>query len=211
MDNFVDDLLAIRDAANRISYAADEIETISRGIAGRTSAFPVIPCQRNPQYRNEVFAGGLRFETDGCYVCSFAYKVLEAGYDDDPPEVARKLREAGCFNGAYFSHPERVHLAYPRITFEAAPQWHNAPADINLVYAELRNGPVIAEVDFVWKTQVFNQHFVVLLAEDDTGSDVWIADPWDGSLVKLLMKYADEYWDLKRTLYGLRIFRIEEE
>jgi hypothetical protein len=152
-----------------------------------------------------VFAGGELFKTDGCYVCAYTYMVQMAGYADSPPEVAAKLRDAGCFKGAYFSRPERAQLAYPKLRFDGAPQWHTADADMELVYDELAEGPVIAEVDFIWPTQKFNQHFVVLLGSSH--DDIWIADPWDGSLVRLLLKYADEHWDPARAIYGLRIFR----
>ena len=50
--------------------------------------------QRDPRWRNEVYAGGLTFAAAGCYVTCVAMIASLAGYDDDPLEVARKLREA---------------------------------------------------------------------------------------------------------------------
>jgi hypothetical protein len=73
--------------------------------------------QRDPSWRNDVFAGGLRFETDGCYVCAVADVLSLAGYNDRPPEVAEKLRDAKCFNGAYLSWPDQIPVAYPKTLY----------------------------------------------------------------------------------------------
>lgn len=197
-------------AAARITEKSNEISDLATQIGGAEHVYyPTIPSQRDPLWRDDVFAGGMKFRTDGCYVCSYAWMTMLAGYTDDPPAVAAKLRDAGCFNGAYFSHPERAQQAYPKLRFDGAHQWHNTSADMDLVYSELEKGPLIAEVDFVWSTQKFNQHFVVIL--DRYGEDdLWIADPWDGSLARLLLKYAGAWWALKRGIYGLRIFRVVE-
>lgn len=169
--------------------------------------------QRDPLWRNDVFAGGLRFETDGCYVVAVADIVRLVGYGDAPyesapPKVAANLHLAECFVGANLSHPERIPAWYPKLRYDGTHQWHNGPADMDLVWSELEKGPVIAEVDFQWKTQTQNQHFVVLVRPTDDGSDIWIHDPWDGSQVRLLQKYAAEHWDLARTIYGLRLLRV---
>lgn len=175
--------------------------------------------QRDPDYRNEFFAGGLAFETDGCYVCTAADILASAGYEDTPPQVAAKLRAAGCFSGANLSSPDLIPEAYPRVEYhgpvyvgrDGPLRWHHGDADMARVWAELEQGPVIAEVNFAWPTQYFNQHFVVLVEPTMDRADVWIHDPWDGSRVRLLQKYAGESWDLARTIYGLRLLRPLEE
>ena len=134
--------------------------------------------------------------------------TMLAGYAHTPPEVASELIDAGCFTGALLTHPERVQDAFPAVHYDGSHRWHNSPADMDVVFAELEKGPTIAEVDFQWQTQPLNQHFVVLLRPTDDRLDIWIADPWDGSRVRLLQKYAGEYWDLARTIYGLRLFRV---
>ncbi len=164
--------------------------------------------QRDLLWRNEIFAGGLRFETDGCYVCAYADIVALAGYSDDPGDVARILRTNGCFNGANLSYPERGVVGYPHLCYDGTHQWHHGPADMDLIWRELDKSPIIAEVDFQWKTQTQNQHFVVLVSPTVDQEDIWIHDPWDGSRVRLLQKYAAEHWDLARTIYGLRLLRV---
>lgn len=165
--------------------------------------------QRDPLWRNDVFAGGLRFETDGCYVCAYADIVALAGHDDLPKEVACKLRYSGCFNGANLSYPQHIPPSYGNLRYDGTHQWHHGPANMDLIWRELDKGPVIAEVDFQWKSQVQNQHFVVLVRPTDDKGDIWIHDPWDGSYVRLMQKYAAEHWDLSRTIYGLRLLRVD--
>jgi hypothetical protein len=165
--------------------------------------------QRDPIYRNEIFAGYLRFETDGCYVCSVSDIVTLAGYEDNPVEVARKLNLHHCFDGALLTHPERIPHAYPLLEYGGTHRWHHGDADMDVVWSELERGPVIAEVDFQWRTQALNQHFVALVEPTTDRLDAWIHDPWDGSVVRLLQKYAWESWDLARAIYGLRLLRIK--
>ncbi len=164
--------------------------------------------QRDPLWRNKAFAGGLRFETDGCYVCAVADIVAMTGDAETPPVVAATLHHYNCFNGAYLSYPERIPDAYPNLRYDGTHQWHNGPADMATVWAELEQGPVIAEVDFRWQSQKQNQHFVVLVEPTADRGDIWINDPWDGSRVRLLQKYAAEHWGLSRTVYGLRLLRV---
>jgi len=179
--------------------------------------------QRDPRWRNDEFAGGLRFETDGCYVCAVANILWYAGYSDEPPVVAKALRDAGCFSGAMLSRPHLIPTAYPGVQYngpmdvsrDGPLRWHDGDADMERVFAELEKGPVIAEIDFQWRTQTFNQHFVVLVEPTDDKRDIWINDPrdiwindpWDGSVVRLLQKYAGEYWKLERAVYGLRLLQ----
>lgn len=167
--------------------------------------------QRDPIWRDEIYAGYLTFGTDGCYCCCVADIVTLAGYGDNPVEVARKLNLHHCFDGALLTHPERIPSAYPLLEYTGTHRWHADDADMSVVWSELERGPTIAEVDFVWQSQVLNQHFVVLLEPNSDRTDVWINDPWDGSVVRLLQKYAAKSWDLERAIYGLRLLRVKEE
>ena len=195
--------------ASRIISRAADISALALQI-GSVAPQKEMPSQRDPRWRDELYAGGLRFKTDGCYVCAYTYMVRMAGYSHTPPQVAGELREAGCFSGALFTHPELAQHAFPLVRYDGAHRWHDYAADMDTVFSKLEQGPIIAEVDFQWRTQVLNQHFVVLLQPTEDRSDIWIADPWDGSTVRLLLKYAGETWNLARCIYGLRIFRIED-
>jgi len=171
---------------------------------------------RDPRWRDLEYAGGVTFATAGCYVVAVAVVLSLAGYTDDPPEVARKLRDAGCFGGANLSRLSYIVDAYPLMRYDGpidaskdGPlRWHDCPADLERLRIELEQGPVIIEADFVTVTPAFNQHFCVALGFTDTGDDIWIADPWDGSETLLLERYAQDHWDLARAVYGVRLLRI---
>ena len=122
--------------------------------------------QRDPRWVNEKYAGGVTFGKAGCYVTAVASVLSTVGYTDTPPEVAKELRDAGCFAGAFLSRPERIPLAYPRMKYAETYRWHDTAADMDIVWANLELGPVIAEVDFRPTTRAFNQHFVVLTASE---------------------------------------------
>lgn len=194
--------------ASRIISHATDIGDLALQIGPDDIEQP-IPSQRDPLWRDAIFAGDLRFKTDGCYVCAYTYMTQLAGYVHNPAQVAYELRNVGCFSGALFTYPERAQIAFPAVHYDGSHRWHDGPADVDVVFAELERGPVIAEVDFQWRTQKLNQHFVVLLRPLADKSDIWIADPWDGSTVRLLLKYAGESWDLARCIYGLRLFQVE--
>ena len=178
---------------------------------------PELACysQRNPRWRNLEYAGGVTFATAGCYVTSVAMVLSLAGYTDEPPEVARKLREARCFTGANLSRPDRIPDAYPLMHYDGPVdvskdgelRWHDGSADMARVWAELRKGPVIAELDFIVSTPKFNQHFVVLEEWDEVKNDIKIADPWTGTRGYLLRRYGKAGWTFQRAIYGLRILR----
>ena len=163
--------------------------------------------QRDPRWRNLVYAGGLTFAAAGCYVTAVAMMLSLAGYEDDPPTVAAKLREANCFSGALLTRPDRIPQAYPLMRYDGAAIWHRIPADLGEFEIELSKGPVIIEVDFVPPTAMFNQHFVVAERLTPDGKDLMIADPWDGTRTNLLERYAKDSWDLGRALYGMRLLR----
>ena len=161
--------------------------------------------QRDPRWRDEVYAGGLTFSQAGCYVTCVAMIASLAGYTDDPPEVARKLREAGIFSGALLARPDKIPEIYPYLCYDGTVRWHKVAADMKRFGEELEKGPVIIEVDFKPPTAKFDQHFVVAEQFTTTGKDLVICDPWDGTRTKLLERYAKDDWDLARALYGMRL------
>ncbi len=165
--------------------------------------------QRDPRWRDLVYAGGLTFAAAGCYVTAVAMILSLAGYKDDPPTVAAKLREAGCFTGALLTRPDRIPQAYPLMRYDGAALWHKVAADMEEFEIELSKGPVIIEVDFVPPTAKFNQHFVIAERFTPDGDDLVIADPWDGARTWLLQRYAQDHWSLERALYGMRLLRIK--
>jgi len=166
--------------------------------------------QRDPAWRDLVYAGGLTFAAAGCYVTTVAMVLGLAGYEDDPPVVAAKLREAGCFSGALLTRPDRIPTAYPLMRYDGTTQWHKVAAGLEKFEIELSKGPVIIEVDFVPPTAKFNQHFVVAERFTSDGKDLMIADPWDGTRTQLLQRYAQDHWSLERALYGMRLLRPKE-
>jgi len=165
--------------------------------------------QRDPRWRNLVYAGGLTFAKAGCYVTAVAMVLSLAGYRDDPPTVAAKLREAGCFAGPLLTKPEKIPMAYPRMRYDGLARWHRIAADMEEFGIELSKGALIIEVDYQ-PGGPFNQHFVVAERLTSDGNDLVIADPWDGTRTQLLQRYAQDHWSLERALYGMRLLRIEE-
>ena len=174
--------------------------------------------QRDPAWRNLIYAGGLTFGQAGCYTVAVTKVLSLAGYEDDPPTVAAKLHAAGCFSGALLTRPDRIPDAYPLMRYDGPVdvsqdgplRWHNGVADMERVKVELAKGPCIIEADFVPPTAKFNQHFVVAERFTEDGKDLVIADPWDGTRTKLLERYAQTHWDLKRALYGMRLLRVKD-
>ena len=132
-----------------------------------------------------------------------------AGYIETPPEVAAKLRGYQCFEGGYLSKPQNIPDAYPRLTWEGRVDWRAGPADLDALFGYVDDYPTIVEVDAHpgGTPPPVDAHFVIATGYADDGSDLWIADPWDGSETLLLERYALDYWDLARAVYGVRLLR----
>jgi hypothetical protein len=173
--------------------------------------------QRDERWRYTYYAGGETFGSAGCYTVAVAMMLSLAGYTDTPPVVAEKLRAAGCYVGAMLAHPDRIPNAYPLMRYDGPVdvskdgplRWHDGGADIARFNEELAKGPIIAEFDFIPATAEFNQHFVVALRYTDDGKDLVIADPWDGTETRLMLRYAQSSWELKRALFGVRLLRVK--
>lgn len=182
--------------------------TFARMRVGESEQRSELYSQRDPRWANEVYSGGATFGSSGCFVTCIAMIASIAGYYDDPPEAARKLRKIGCFTGAYLDHPENIPLAYPRLEWNGVLNWRNRPASLIRLREELEKGPVIIEVEFTpgGAQPPDDQHFVVAERLTDDG-DLEIADPWDGGRTNLLRRYALGHWNLARSVYGARLLR----
>lgn len=165
--------------------------------------------QRDPRWRNTVYAGGKTIGQAGCYVVCVAMLASLAGYDDEPPEVAAKLQEAGAFSGPLLSRPERIPHAYPRLVWDGSLNWRQAGANLVSLRHEISAGPAIIEVEFRpgGARPPQDQHFVVAERFTDDWRDLVVVDPWDGTRTQLLRRYALDNWDLGRAVYGMRLLR----
>jgi len=165
--------------------------------------------QRDARWRDVVYANGRTIGTNGCYVVSVAMIASLAGYTDEPPEVARKLREAGCFVGGDLRYLARVPKAYPKLVCGGLVNWHGGDADLVRLRAELEHGPVILEVDCHpgGTPPPTDAHFCIAESFTADGLDLNIADPWDGTRLELLARYALKSWDLGDAVWGMRLLR----
>ena len=165
--------------------------------------------QRDPVWRNTVYAAGRTIGQVGCYVVCVAMVASLAGYEDKPPEVAAKLRDAGVFSGAMLSRPDRIPHAYPRLVWDGSLNWRQAGANLPRLRSELAAGPAIVEVEFKpgGARPPQDQHFVVAERFTGDGRDLVVVDPWDGTRTQLLRRYALDNWDLGRAVYGMRLLR----
>ena len=166
--------------------------------------------QRDPQWRDIVYAGGKTFGVGGCYVVCVAMIASLAGYEMAPPDVGAVLHRAGAFQGAYLSRPERIPEVFPGLRWDGALDWRQRPADMSRLRREMEEGPVIIEVEFRpgGAEPPADQHFVVAKYFTRDGRDLSIADPWDGTATRLLERYALEHWDLARAIYGARLLKV---
>lgn len=169
-------------------------------------------CQRDPRWRDFVFAGGKTIGQKGCYLCCAAMIASLAGYPDSPPDLALGFERAGVFSGADLQYPERISLVYELLRYDGAIDWRSAPADLDRLQEELERGPVILEVEFIagGERPPQDQHFVLAISFTKNAQDVIIVDPWDGWERSLLDRYAMEGWDLARAIYGMRLLRVVE-
>ena len=164
------------------SSAEEDLEFTVRVLAAGPPQPPAPPVvqvraysQRDPRYADEVYAGGITFRSAGCLVVDVAM-IASLVYQGEPltypPEVARKLREAGAFSGALLSHPARIPQAYDRLHWGGVIHWRTIPARLDVLADEIIHfGATIAEVKFNPSKPLiyqeggrtrWNQHFVVV-------------------------------------------------
>jgi len=192
------------DGESEVQFVYDGLVYTLKG-RGTIEGIPTLTLysQRDPRWRNEIFAGDCKFGRAGCYVVCVAMIASLAGFSDDPLQVAQKLQSVGAFIGCDLTYPERIPRCYPRLQWHGRIDWRNAPADIGFLKKVLARGPTIIEVDFN-PGGALNQHFVVGLELTSDERDLIIADPWDGTRTRLMERYARKHWDLARAIYGIR-------
>jgi len=205
---------AQRQALAGIQQAAWEINQSVAAILVAEEVLPVpmmtLYSMRDARWRSTVYASGCTIGTNGCYVVSVAMIASLAGYTDEPPEVARKLREANCFVGGDLRYLARVPTAYPKLSCGGLVDWRSGPADLVRLRQELEKGPTILEVDFHpgGTPPPVDAHFCIAESFTADGADLNIVDPWDGTRVKLLQRYALKSWDLGDAVWGMRLLRV---
>lgn len=178
--------------------------------------------QRDPRYADRIYAGGLTFRAAGCLVVDVAM-IASLIHDEEttyPPEVARRLREAGAFGGALLSHPARIPDALPGVHWGGVIHWRTVPARLDVLADEIEHyGATICEVKFdptrplVSSRGVWNQHFIVVEAVDVDGDDAVIVDPWTGDrgLLSQSRSAKPMGWGARQALYGIRMVRAVGE
>lgn len=163
--------------------------------------------QNDPRWKDLIYSGNATFGSNGCLVTCVA---MLAGVE--PPEAARRLREAGAFNGAFLSNPARIPQALPQLDYGGHRHWREAGqlADLNLLRQEIiAHGATICEVR--WDPAKGgpvpgNQHFVVVVAI--SGDDAQIIDPWDGQRKALRgSRYCLGHETAADALTGVRLVR----
>lgn len=159
--------------------------------------------QNDPRWKDTIFSGDATFGQYGCFVTS-----ISSWMNEEPPVVAAKLREAGCFNGAMLSYPANISIAYPSVTWAGFAHWREGNVDVAMLRQEIeREDAAICEVrwDPSKPPVPNNQHFVVVEALN--GNDATIMDPWDGKHKQLsASRYAIGHPGLS-ALTGIRKFR----
>lgn len=196
----------LRRKADGLGTHANELVDVAERLG---PAKMILYSQRDPRWRDAVYAGNLTFAQAGCYVTCVAMIASLTGSDDTPPVVAGKLCNAGCFSGEFLSRPDRIPQAYPALAWDGALDWRSTAADLGRLQVELARGPMIIEVEFRagGAAPPLDQHFVLIESFTSDGHDLHIVDPWDGSRTRLLERYALENWDLARAIYGARLLR----
>ena len=173
----------------------------------------ILYSQRDPQWRDVEYTPGHTFGASGCLVTAVTMITSYAGYIETPPEVAAKLRGFDCFVGGDLLFPQKIPAAYPKLAWQGRVDWRDEPADIPALLDYVDQCPTIVEVDAHpgGAQPPDDQHFVVAIGYTEDKSDLWIADPWDGSETLLLERYALTHWDLARAVFGVRLLRVLEK
>lgn len=170
--------------------------------------------QNDPRWANQVYAGGYTFGQAGCYVVAVAMVASLAGYISTPPAIASLMRNAGCFNGAMLSYPQKIPVALPALEWPTGA-YYNRPGnemphdELDLIRLFIdQYGAMILKVDYKPENYLFNMHFV--LAVDYSPDDFVIVDPLDGARRSLLAVYgASRGWGQKQSIFGYRALRVK--
>lgn len=193
-------------------YAAETLALLNRALDTDTEPTLILYSQRDPAWRDVEYVPGYKFGSYGCLVTCVAMLASYAGYPDTPPELAARLRGFDCFVGGELSKPQNIPAAYPKLDWQGRVDWRAGPADIPALLDYVNQCPTIVEVDAHpgGTPPPADAHFVVAIGYAEDESDLYIADPWDGSETLLLERYALDHWDLARAVFGVRLLRIAE-
>jgi len=193
-------------------YLTETLALLTRALEIDTEPTLTLYSQRDPRWRDIEYVPGFPFGTKGCLVTAVTMIASYAGYIETPPEVAAKLRGFDCFVGGELSRPQNIPKAYPKLDWQGRIDWRDEPADIPALLDYVDQCPTIIEVDAHpgGTPPPKDAHFVVAIGYTEDESDLWIADPWDGSETLLLERYALTYWDLARAVFGVRLLRVDE-
>jgi len=171
--------------------------------------------QNDPRWAREIYAGGETFAKAGCLVVCVAMVASQVYPEVRPPEVARKLREVGAFEGALLSKPARIPRAFPLLRWDGYQHWRTIPANVSRLAVEVATrGPTIIELAWdVWDSrppQAGNQHFAVAVGVPPAMDDVVMVDAFDGEEKSLVeSRYAaPRRWGAARAVHGMRLLRV---
>jgi hypothetical protein len=200
--------------AELLKGRAEDLKTLAIELEGSHS-IPVVPYSQNdPRWAGQVYAGATTFETAGCYVVCVAMLATFAGYLDEPPDTAAKMRKARCFNGAMLSYPDRIPRAYERLDWPPGAYYNRTGDRVSLeAWGKIVDhinmiGPLILKVDYRPGNYVFQSHFVLAVEVIDGGQNLGLIDPIDGQYATLLARYANPRdWIAQQAVFGYRGLR----
>lgn len=174
--------------------------------------------QRDIRWAMHRYHGSYTIGGAGCYIVSFCM-LLDWYYGDQiatrPDIVSSVLNTHNVFYNGLFTGVVEAANQYG-LKWHGRHNWDDkllTANDLKTVKDTLEDGPVIMAVDFYPRTAQWETHFVLALQYNEVKDDILIADPWEGELAWLMdSRYSlGDDWDLARAIYGLRIFRKEEE
>jgi hypothetical protein len=165
--------------------------------------------QRDSRWRNDRL--GESKYTIGSAGCAMTVATMLATQVEDinPKEMNTWLSNHNGYTHDGRLWWKKVSERVKKLSFEKYVKWTTTPADMDMIYSELEDHPVILRVDFVPNTSKLDSHFVVAYGKTD--NDLLIVDPIDGSKTKLLERYAEEDWDLARAIYALVVYEVSEQ
>lgn len=148
----------------------------------------------------------------GCLVTAAAEMLRRAGWDVDPARLNRWLAlNRGFVNGSAFVFGA-LERAAEGVALVAVRDWSRVAADVDELRAWLAAGYGVL-VQVLWDpADDRSQHWLLALAWRDEGCmpDLLVHDPWLGTSVPLLLRYARMDWDLARAIYRAAAYACVE-
>lgn len=163
--------------------------------------------QRDPAWAaDRMLPSTLTIGAAGCAMVSACMIATRKDASLTPKELNRRLSANGGYTAAGLLWWAKVAEAVPGLRFKQYHTWRTVPkpdADMNVVRAALQRGPCVIQVDHV-PGGALNSHFVV--AFEDLGDDIRIADPWTGEVTTLRARY----WNgtLPQSIFALAEYEL---